>query len=70
MTQDDPWRAVRAPFQLPDTWAPTEGECSRCHQPAISNNGLWWHDGPSCQRHDTQFIPDPPEGAAWPSTPS
>lgn len=59
MTPDDPWRAVRSPFQLPADWAPTEGSCSRCGEPAIENAQMWWHDGPSCHRYDTAFIPDP-----------
>jgi hypothetical protein len=60
LTQDDPWRAIRAPFQLPADWHPAEGTCSRCHQPAISNDGVWWHDGASCQLYDARFIPEPP----------
>jgi len=65
---DDEWRAIRAPFQLPADWHPVEGQCSRCHQPAICNGDMWWHDGASCQRHDTQFIPE--EAGCPSSTPS
>lgn len=59
MTQDDPWRAVRAPFQLPDTWQPDYGTCSRCHQDAVSNDGRWWHDGGHSCNLRAEFIPDP-----------
>lgn len=61
MTEDDPWRAVRAPFRLPATWAPMFGVCSRCGEDAIENDGLWWHDhGTGCGLR-AEFIPDPTE---------
>lgn len=56
---DDPWRAVRAPFQLPATWQPTFGTCSRCGRDAIRNDGLWWHDdGHGCGLR-AEFVPEP-----------
>lgn len=27
----------------------TEGRCSRCYGPALSNGDAWWHDGTICQ---------------------
>jgi hypothetical protein len=59
---DDPIRAVREPFTLPDEWDPIPGTCSRCGGPAVLNEDRWWHDGRGCdpsKRAAPHFIPDP-----------
>lgn len=62
MTQDDPARALNAPFTLPAEWDPIPGRCSRCNRPALLSEGRWWHDGPSCTYrygNTAEFLPDP-----------
>lgn len=60
---DDPIRAVREPFRLPDAWDPIPGRCSKCGHRAVLVEDRWWHDGKGCDPRTfgrAEFIPDPP----------
>jgi hypothetical protein len=63
LTQDDPARALIAPFTLPQDWDPIPGTCSRCHRPALLTETGWHHDGHGCDPRKAgaaRFIPDDP----------
>ncbi len=65
MTDDTPFRALVAPFTVPDDFDPIFGSCSRCGGDAILIESGWHHDGKGCDPHRAeaaQFIPDLPEG--------
>ncbi|MHA6764705.1 hypothetical protein [Streptacidiphilus sp. PAMC 29251] len=62
MTEDDPARALIAPFTLPQDWNPTYGTCSRCGRDAVQTDTGWHHDGRGCDPRRAaaaEFIPDP-----------
>jgi hypothetical protein len=63
---DDPSRALRQPFVLPDDWDPLHGHCSRCKAPALLFENRWWHDTKGCDPRKTAepahfILGDPPE---------
>jgi hypothetical protein len=63
---DDPDRALRQPFTLPEDWDPLYGHCSRCKGPALLVEDRWWHDTAGCDPRKAEaahfILGDPPGG--------